>query len=39
MDRTRMMRKSLELKFKGKRPMGHCRTRMHKEDRKEVAKN
>jgi hypothetical protein len=37
MDGTRILRKALELKFKGKRPMGQSRTRMHREDRKEAA--
>jgi hypothetical protein len=39
MDRTRIFRKALELKFKGMRSMGQFRARTHQEDRKEVAKN
>jgi hypothetical protein len=39
MDKTRILRKALELKFKEKRPMGQSRTKMHQKDKKEVTKN
>jgi hypothetical protein len=41
MDRREIPRRELELKFKGKRPMGRTRTsnRSHREERKYLTRN